>query len=188
VLVGRRTTTGRLPEDNMTRTTGPAAFHPAQTLTGFLFALAVTSCALASSEEPDRLASVGGSTDVLYGEWTGGDTASDAIYGTMKISTSSITWKGNNRDPRCTVNYRRLPEGYGVRFRDQTDNPYLTAPGDHRFKTYLLKIKGGKCALGLTHFRLTLDDELGGYLDMVEYKGPTNPIGRMHFHHKQSID
>ncbi len=99
----------------------------------------------------------------------------------MNIGKSRITWKGNNNDPQCTVSYQRIAEGFGVRFQDQTDNEYVTAPGESRYTTFLLGIKGGKCALGLTHFRLTLDRELRGYLAMVEYETTAHALGRMHF-------
>lgn len=119
-------------------------------------------------------------TGAFYGRWAGGGKAADAIYGTMDVSKLNFTWKGNNGDPRCTVSYEQIHEGYGVEFKDQTGNSYVTAP-DSTFKTYLLKINGGKCALGVTHFRLTIRDELPNYLAMIEYKGLDHPMGRMHF-------
>jgi uncharacterized protein len=117
----------------------------------------------------------------LYGKWEGGGKAASSIYGTMEISKSKITWKGHsNVNPRCTVTYQQVKEDYGVEFKDQTDNVYVTAP-DSTFKTYLLKINGGKCAMGLTHFRMTLRADLPGYLEFIEYEELTNIVGRMHF-------
>ena len=143
-----------------------------------------TSISAQAADEPAPVhpASVPANMDELYGTWHGGDKASDAIYGTMKIGKSSITWKGNNGAPRCTVSYRRELESYGKKFLDQTDNNYVTASGEHRYATFLLKIKGGKCTLNITHFRLTLDREITGYLAMIEYETGTKPVGRMHFH------
>lgn len=157
--------------------------RPLWYVAGFIAALMVVSYALASEDQvPIRFASFAGKTEELYGTWHGGGKAADAIYGKMKISESSITWKGNNNDPRCTVSYQRILESNGVKFRDQTDNNYETAPGEHRYTTFLLKITGDKCASKITHFRLTLDKEFPGYLDMAEYMTTANAVGRLHFH------
>lgn len=157
--------------------------RPLGLVAGFIVALWSASCVLAADDQaPFRSASIAGSTEELYGTWHGGDKAADAIYGRMNISESSMTWKGNNNDPRCAVSYQRIREDQGVNFRDQTDNNYVTAPGEYRYTTFLLKIRGGKCALGITHFRLTLDRDFPGYLAMVKYKGMANAIGHIHFY------
>lgn len=124
----------------------------------------------------------------LIGSWEGGDTASMSIYGTMHISKENITWGGHNKyNPKCTVTYTIVPEEFGVTFKDQTGKVFVTSP-DSKFSTYLLKISGGKCTLGISHFRLTFPFENEfNYLAMVEYhKSDTSdkPMGWVHFHRR----
>lgn len=166
------------------RRSAPTVFRSANALTAFLLAFVMTSYALASDDQKSvRQASVAGSMEALYGKWEGGDSGSLAQYGTMKISASSIAWKGRSHaERRCTVAYRRVPERYDIEFRDQTANKYVTAPGDSRYTTFLLKINGGECARRTTHFRFTLDSELNGYLAYIHYdKVLAGPSSHGHF-------
>jgi len=122
-----------------------------------------------------------GNDELFLGSWEGGDTAAMSIYGSMQISESTISWGGRSKSqPKCRATYTLVPEDYGVEFKDQTGHVSVTSPNSN-FKTYLLKIKGGKCTLGISHLRLTLDDDHSTYLAMVEYTGLTQPLGWMHF-------
>lgn len=125
----------------------------------------------------------------LIGSWEGGDTASMSIYGTMHISKAKITWGGHNKyHPKCSATYEVVPEEFGATFKDQTGNIFVTSP-DSKFSTYLLKLSGEKCVLGISHFRLTFPFENEfNYLAMVEYhKSDTSdkPMGWVHFHRRK---
>jgi hypothetical protein len=127
--------------------------------------------------------------EMLIGSWVGGDTASMSIYGTMRISKGNITWGGHNKyHPKCIVTYTIEPEKFGVTFEDQTGHVFVTSK-DSKFSTYLLRISGGECALGISHFRLTFPFENEfSYLAMVEYhKSDTldKPMGYVHFHRRK---
>jgi len=90
---------------------------------------------------------------------------------------------GESHDkPRCTVRYQQVQEGYGVRFKDQVGTEYVSA-SDSPFKTFLVRIDDRKrCALGITHFRLTLHENRPVSMDYVEYRGLTDPaVARGHF-------
>ena len=125
-----------------------------------------------------------GGTNELYGLWKGADKFSYAVYGILKISKSSITWKGFDRAPRCTVTIQRVIEANGAEFKNQLGKVYVTAP-DSSFETYLFKVSGGKCTGGMSHMRFTLETVLPEYplkyLALVEYQGLENPIGYTHF-------
>lgn len=154
------------------------------TLVAALISIVMASYALASDDTNSvRHASIAGSMEALYGKWEGGDSGSLAEYGTIKISASSITWKGRSHAERkCTVTYQRVLERYGVRFQDQTEYEYVTAPDSNRYTTFLLKINGSECARRTTHFRFTFDNELNGYLAYIHYdKVLTGPSSRGHF-------
>lgn len=117
----------------------------------------------------------------FMGTWQGGDAASMAIYGRLRISASHLVWGGHDKQhPTCRAAYVLAPEEFGTRFADQSGRVYITAP-DSKFRSYLLKIKGGKCAAGISHLRLTLDDDSPNYLATVEYNGLRQPVGFMHF-------
>jgi len=121
--------------------------------------------------------------EAIYGDWEGGDRGTEAIFGTMTITRTHLSWKGKSqRESRCTVRYKQIPEGYGVRFKDQVGTEFVSAP-DSSFQTFLLKIEGAKpCALGITHFRLTLHEDLPvPVLNDIEYRGLNNPIGWGHY-------
>ncbi len=66
-----------------------------------------------------------------------------------------------------------------------TESPFNVKP-DHfqnisPFTSYLLSIHGA-CALGVTHFRLTLPENLADYQDMIEYYGSREDMqGYGHF-------
>lgn len=117
----------------------------------------------------------------FMGTWQGGDSASMAIYGRLRISESRIVWGGHSKQhPTCRAVYTLEHEESGTRFADQSGHVYITE-SDSKFRSYLLKIKGGKCAAGISHLRLTLDDESTNLLAMVEYNGLRQPVGFMHF-------
>ncbi len=125
--------------------------------------------------------------EAIYGDWDGGDSGTEAIFGTMRITKSHLSWKGKAQgEPRCTVTYKQVPEDFGVKFKDQVGHEYVTAP-DSRFQTFLLKIDGRKrCTLGITHFRMTLREVLSvSVLDEIDYRGLGNPMGWGHFFQKQ---
>ena len=125
--------------------------------------------------------------DVIYGDWEGGGSGTEAIFGTMRITQTHLTWKGRApREPRCSVRYRQIPEGFGVRFKDQVGTEFVSAP-DSPFQTFLLKVEDRKrCALGITHFRMTLRLDLpGSELNEIDYRGLENPMGRGHFFRPQ---
>lgn len=116
--------------------------------------------------------------EALYGKWEAGGKAGIAIYGTMEISKSKITWKGFNPNPRCTVSYEQVPENDEAKFKDNSGHFQNISP----FKSYLLAIHGG-CDLKITHFRLTLPNDIPNYLDMVEYcEGIDEACGYVHFY------
>ena len=126
--------------------------------------------------------------EAIYGDWEGGGSATVAIFGTMTITNSHLSWQGQAQgEPRCTVAYRQIPEGFGVKFKDQLGREYVTAP-DSRFQTFLLMIDDPKrCALGITHFRMTLHERFSGrMLDEVDYRGLDNPRGWGHFFRKMN--
>lgn len=122
----------------------------------------------------------------IYGDWEGGGSGTEAVFGTMTITKTHLSWKGKARgEPRCTVRYEKIREGFGVRFRDQVGTEYVSA-SDSPFKTFLVRIDGRKrCALGITHFRLTLHEDRPVSMDYVEYHGLTDPsVARGHFFRK----
>ena len=122
-----------------------------------------------------------GGQETIIGSWAGGDRAAESIYGTLAISKSSISWGGaHTSSPTCKASYLVEHEDVGVEFKDQTGNTYVTS-ADSKFQTYLLKIKGGKCVGELSHLRLTLREELAGYLAVVEYDRSNRPMGWIHF-------
>lgn len=114
---------------------------------------------------------------VLYGDWTGMGTASEAIYGLMAISNTKITWKGQSHGaPRCTVTYERISEPYGKQFKDESGKLQTIAAGSP-FKTFLLTVRGSGECLGqsspISQFRFTIFDRTPGVLDLFAYsKGP----------------
>lgn len=117
----------------------------------------------------------------LVGFWEGGDTASMSIYGTIQISESNISWGGHTKyHPKCLVTYTLEHEDSGTTFKDQQGRIYVISPNS-KFHTYLLKVSGGKCTTGISHLRLTFEDDSTSYLAMVEYKGLSQPVGWMHF-------
>src|SRR5690348_613040 len=125
----------------------------------------------------------------IIGTWEGADTAADSIYGTLKISKSTISWGENSpkENTTCHARYTILHETNGVKFKDQARRVYVTA-ANNAFKTYLLKIKDIKCAeprsylqlIGISYLRLTIQDKSPNALALVEYKVLTDPIGWMH--------
>jgi hypothetical protein len=122
-----------------------------------------------------------GGQDEIIGTWAGGDRAAESIYGTLTISKSSISWGGTHTSsPTCKASYLVEHEDFGVAFKDQTGNTYVTS-ADSKFQTYLLSIKSAKCARGLSHLRLTLREDLAGYLAVVEYDRSNREIGWIHF-------
>jgi hypothetical protein len=125
--------------------------------------------------------------EVIYGDWEGGDRATEAIFGTMTITKTRLTWKGRSpRERRCSVRYQQIPEGFGVRFKDQVGTEFVSAP-DSPFQTFLLKIDDPKrCALGNTHFRMTLREDLPAkMLNYIEHHGLHRSIGWGHFFRPQ---
>lgn len=121
--------------------------------------------------------------EAIYGDWEGGDRGTEAIFGTMTITKTHLSWKGKApRELRCTVRYVQIPEEYGARFKDQVGNEKVSAP-DSPFQTFLLKIEDRKrCAMRITHFRLTLREDLPtSVLDEIDYRDLDNPMGWGHF-------
>lgn len=110
--------------------------------------------------------------EAIYGDWEGGGGAASAIFGTMTITKFHLTWKGKApREPRCTVRYTHIPESFGVKFRDGAGHEFVSAP-DSPFQTFLLKVEDRKrCALRITHFRLTLREDL-----------PVSVLDEIHFY------
>ncbi len=93
-------------------------------------------------------ASIWAGTESIYGDWEAGGRATEAIFGTMTITKTHLSWQGKSHDkPRCTVRYQQVQEGYGVRFKDQVGTEYVSA-SDSPFKTFLVRIDDRKrCAL-----------------------------------------
>jgi hypothetical protein len=117
----------------------------------------------------------------LLGAWEGDDRAAQSIYGTLKIANAGLSWGGHLRHvPACRASFTLVPEQKGVEFKDQTGRSYVTS-ADSPFKTYLLKLKGGKCTNGVVHLRLTITNDEPGSLAMVEYRDNGEAVGWMHF-------
>lgn len=118
--------------------------------------------------------------EALYGKWEAGGTGGIAVYGMMEISKSKITWKGYNRDPRCTVSYELVPEDDAIKFKIEPERLKNLSP----FKSYVVAIHGA-CALKTTHFRLTLPRNIPDYLDMNVYiHGSDDTGGYSHFYRR----
>jgi hypothetical protein len=120
---------------------------------------------------------------MLLGSWDGGDRYSMAVYGTLEVTRTQLSWGGRNRfNPKCSVGYSIEKEPPGVTFMSQTGEKFTTSP-DSKFKTYLLKLKPAKCADGFTHLRLTFQLAPNyDYLAVVEYSGLAKTVGNTHFH------
>ena len=117
----------------------------------------------------------------IIGNWAGGDRAAESIYGTLTISKSLISWGGaHTSSPTCKASYLVEHEELGVKFKDQTGNTYVTS-ADSKFQTYLVRIKSSNCVGGVSHMRLTLREDLAGYLAVVTYDDSNRPTGWIHF-------
>ncbi|MCX5865013.1 MAG: hypothetical protein NTW42_08085 [Deltaproteobacteria bacterium] len=143
-------------------------------------------------------------SEALIGSWVGGDTASMSIYGTLHINSKTISWGGHNKYySKCQVGYIVVPEEGDIVFEDQVGSIFsiknnkksATKRNFHKdgtstiddeecnFTTYLLKIRGGKCANGVAYFRLTFPFEGNfTYLAVIEYDKKDHPIRWRHFH------
>lgn len=121
--------------------------------------------------------------EAIYGDWEGGDSGTEAIFGSMTITKTRLTWEGRSpRERRCSVLYQQIPEGFGVKFKDQVGTEFVSGP-DSPFQTFFLKIDDRKrCALGITHFRMTLREDLPAkMLDYIEHRGLDRSMGWGHF-------
>jgi hypothetical protein len=119
---------------------------------------------------------------MLLGSWSGDDRYSAAVYGTLKITKTKLSWGGHDKiHPRCTVDYTIEGEPHGATFSNQTEQIFTTAP-DSKVKTYLLKVSAAECTGGFTHLRLTFELAPNyDYLAVVEYAGLDSPVGSTHF-------
>jgi hypothetical protein len=119
---------------------------------------------------------------LFHGGWTGGDRAAAAIYGVLRVSTSTLSWGGHDRfHPACRVGYRQVDEPPGVSFPDQLGNTHVTGP-DAPFDTVLLRLTGAGCASPVAYLRLTRWQRPDGdTLAIVEYTEDRRAIGMMHF-------
>ena len=89
----------------------------------FLMALLLnTGAAAGQNNESDaiRQASISGDIASIYGVWHGGDRGTEAIYGTMTITPTKISWAPKNPDPKCSTSYSVEKETSGIIFQDQT--------------------------------------------------------------------
>ena len=115
--------------------------------------------------------------EALYGKWEN-HNGNGVVARTIEIFKSKITWKDSNSNPRCTVSYELVPEAAVMKFKVVPNHFQHISP----FKSYVLAIHGA-CALQIAYFRLTLPDNLSGYMDMIEYSDNfAEAVGYLHFH------
>ncbi|MGB9989620.1 hypothetical protein [Pseudoduganella rhizocola] len=125
---------------------------------------------------------IGISESTLQGQWYGGDTASEAIYGLMEISGNRISWGyGKKRKPACSTTFVVEKERAGSSFKDIRDHTTII-DAKNSARSYLLVLAQARCVKA-QKLRLTFSQESEpDYLEMIEYDPDVS--GMMHFHRK----
>lgn len=129
-----------------------------------------------------------GVEEKLVGLWSGSDTASMSIYGTIRITDKYISWNKNyNYSNNCKLGYRVQKEEFGSYFLNADGKTYVKLP-DSKFTTFLLKVTGDNCATGISYFRFTfyLEGDSPDYLSMIDYDKSGNENGWVHFDRVQA--
>lgn len=152
----------------------------------FFVVMAVNAEAMPGKSDPTavRPASISEDMASIYGVWKGGGTASWAIYGTMTLTPTRISWKPASNNPKCSTGYRVQSEAPGFYFKDKFGDKYITTlDKNQKYRTFLLKLDPKKCTQGTMYFRFIIDEHLPGYLDYIEYRNEVmEKSGSGHFH------
>jgi len=116
-----------------------------------------------------RQASTSGDVVSIYGVWEGGGRATEAIYGTMTITPTKISWVPKNHSPKCSTSYSVENETSGVTFRGLHNQYVTTQEPNTRYRTSLLKLKEKTCVNRMKYIRFIVDECLQGYLEYIDY-------------------
>lgn len=132
---------------------------------------------------------IGAVDERLVGSWSGSDTASMSIYGTLKITDKSISWgKNNNYRNDCELGFQVQKEDFGSSFYNAFDSKKYVITPESKFTTILLKIASDNCATGISHMRFVFDlqeSEDQNYVLMIDYDKSGNELGWVHFDRSQ---
>lgn len=102
----------------------------------------------------------------LIGLWFGMGTASEAIYGEMRITAKEISWGGTNPyNPFCKTTYKLVRKYTADR---DPDNMFPLEPG-RTFTIYELRLGPERCAKRQRVVLFGLPSDKDGYAEMVSY-------------------
>src|SRR6266571_6137834 len=115
--------------------------------------------------------------DLLIGVWSGGGTASRAIYGKLVITKSRISWQGETPSSFCKTTYTVVEKGTSDRYPNMNGRP---TPG----RTYrILKLKLGppECPGNDGSFIFAFPSYAEGYAEVVTHGKDGRVTGVMDF-------
>jgi hypothetical protein len=141
-------------------------------ITSFLFVnyLAVTS-ALAE-------------TASVVGVWDGGGRAAEAIYRTLTITDTHISWPHTHNLPKCKAAYKIVLTESGDTYPDELAI-FKNLAKDRTFATVRLELEQKKCVGSLGYLQFSIPSDIPGYADVVEYDRNGKPEGWIHFHKRK---
>lgn len=145
--------------------------------------LVAGGCAQAlASGGPDAVAApeaAAPAATVLQGRWVGNDRASEALYGTVRITANRIAWRGLSRAyPPCQTTFTVVSRQ--VMADSYPDNIQPPQPG-RRYSVYRLQLAPRACVGSETLWQLALPEDQPGYAEVVTYRDGAELSGWHHF-------
>lgn len=103
--------------------------------------------------------------NILLGVWSGGGTASRAIYGTLVISKKQISWQGETPSSSCRTTYTVVERGTSDRYPNMNGEP---TPG-RTYRTFKLRLGPPECTENHGSFLFAFPSNAEGYVEVVTY-------------------
>lgn len=124
--------------------------------------------------------SASSAASLLEGEWWGGDTVSESLYGNLKITHDRIFWGRNISKPACKAHYSVVSRGYDRTYPDE-DKAFRYLVESRMYTIIKIKLFKNTCENPSRYFQFAFPSDIPGYVDMVSYDEANKPYEWMHF-------
>lgn len=116
----------------------------------------------------------------LVGIWDGDDRAAEAVYKTVTITATHISWPRTRNLKACKAAYKVVFTQNGETYPD-ADPVLKNDAGARTYATTRLQIEPSPCTGSLGALQFALPSDEAGYAYVVEYDRAGKPNGWIHF-------